>query len=155
MLFRSLYLLDFVKNMDDVRALKKNMVKGSTKLIFKESNSAKYIKNNEKVNEVADKIAFALKDKNWGFDYPRMIREYFGDMYQNLKSVYSILENDGTAIYVVGDQTYKKIVIPVGKILREMGKELGYTESNIELHRMRRSTTHNIPLPEENVILTK
>lgn len=150
-----LYLLDFVKNMDDVRSLKKTMIKGSTKLIFKESDSAKYVENNKLVNEVANKIAFALKDKNWGFDYPRMIREYFGDMYLNLKAHLDILDDDGVYILVVGDQTYKNIVIPVGKILAEMGRELGYRKAVIEHHRMRRSTTHNIPLPEENVVLYK
>ena len=150
-----LYLLDFVKNMDEVRNLKKIMVKGSTKLIFKESDSAKYVENNNGVNEVANKIAYALRDKNWGFDYPRMIREYFGDMYLNLKAHLDILDEGGVYILVVGDQTYKNIVIPVGKILAEMGKELGYNKADIEHHRMRRSTTHNIPLPEENVILYK
>ncbi|OIO61771.1 hypothetical protein AUJ69_04165, partial [Candidatus Woesearchaeota archaeon CG1_02_47_18] len=150
-----LYLLDFVRNMDDVRNLKKTMVKGSTKLIFKESDSAKYVENNKLVNEVANKIAIALKDKNWGFDYPRMIREYFGDMYLNLKAHLNILDDDGVYILVVGDQTYKNIVIPVGKILAEMGTELGYRKVVIEHHRMRRSTTHNIPLPEENVVLYK
>ncbi|MFA5771705.1 MAG: DNA methyltransferase [Thermoplasmata archaeon] len=148
-----LYLLDFVKNMDEVRTLKKSMVKGSTKLIFKESDSAKFVENNSSVNKVANKIAVALKDKNWGFDYPRMIREYFGDMFLNLKSHLEILDEGGVYILVVGDQTYKNIVIPVGKILAEMGKEMGYSKAEIEHHRMRRSTTHNIPLPEENVIL--
>lgn len=150
-----LYLLDFVKNMDDVRSLKKNMIKGSTKLIYKESNSAKHVENNKTVNDIANKISFALKDKKWGFDYPRMIREYFGDMYLNIKAHLDILEDDGVYILVVGDQTYKNIVIPVGKILAEMGTELGYRKVVIEHHRMRRSTSHNIPLPEENVVLYK
>ena len=38
-----LYLLDFVKEMNDVQKIKRNMVKGSTKLIFKESNSENFI----------------------------------------------------------------------------------------------------------------
>ncbi len=150
-----LYLLDFVKNMDGVRDLKKNMIKGSTKLIFKESDSAKFVENNVLVNDVSNKIAEALKHKNWGFDYPRMIKEYFGDMYLNLKSHLEILDEDGVYILVVGDQTYKNIVIPVGKILAKMAVELGYGKVEVEHHRMRRSTTHNIPLPEENVILYK
>jgi len=39
-----LYLLDFVKNMDDIQNIKRKMAKGSTKLIFKESNSEKSYK---------------------------------------------------------------------------------------------------------------
>ena len=150
-----LYLLDFVKDMNEVQSLKKKMVKGSTKLIYKESDSAKFVKNNKIVNEVSDKIGNALKEKNWGFDYPRMIREYFGDMYLSLKNHLDILDDEGVYLLVVGDQTYKNIVIPTGKILAEMGLDLGYKKAEIEHHRMRRSTTHNIPLPEENVILYK
>ena len=150
-----LYLLDFVDSMEDVRKLKKTMIKSSTKLIYKESDSSKYVENNESINEITYNIKKALSDKNWGFDYPRMVKEYFGDMYLNMKSMYNLLEKEGKYVLVVGDQTCKNILIPVGKILADMGKEIGYKKAEIETHRVRRSTTHNFPLPEEDLILTK
>ncbi|MCL5976183.1 MAG: site-specific DNA-methyltransferase, partial [Candidatus Parvarchaeota archaeon] len=132
---------------------KRKMVKGSTKLIFKESNSAKYSEKFESVQKVAEEIRTALNNKNWGWDYPRMIKEYFGDMYLSMMEFKKVLKPDGSALLVVGDQTYKKIIIPVGKILLEMANDLGYSSAKIELFRVRRSTVHDLPLNEEIVIL--
>lgn len=150
-----LYLLGFVKNMNDIQKLKRTMIKGSTKLIYKEDNWSVHIKKFKTIQKVANKIGMALFDKNWGFDYPRMIREYFGSMYICLKEFYKIMKKGSYNLQVVGDQTYKNIVIPVGKIFVEMGKDIGYSDAHIELLRTRRSTTHDIPLPEEIVVLKK
>ncbi|MBM3236039.1 site-specific DNA-methyltransferase [Candidatus Poribacteria bacterium] len=150
-----LYLLDFVKNMDDVQKLKKTMIKGSTKLIYKEDNWDRYVKKFKRVQEVAEQVEKALSDKNWGFDYPKMIREYFGGMYVCLKEFYKVMKKGSYNLQVVGDQTYKNIVIPVGKIFVEMAKDVGYSDAHIELFRTRRSTTHDIPLPEEIVVIKK
>jgi len=150
-----LYLLDFVRSMEDIQQIKRKMTKGSTKLIFKESNSEQYIYNFEDIIEISDKIYQQTKDKKWGFDYPRMIREYFGDMYLCLKEIYPLLRNGSHFLLVVGDQTIKGVLIPVGDILINMAKNIGYNNCRKELFRIRRSTGHNIPLPEEIVILEK
>jgi hypothetical protein len=150
-----LYLLDFVKDMNDIRSLKKEMIKGSTKLIYKGDNSEKHIAHFDSIMDVSDRIAKALEDKNWGFDYPKMVKEYFGDMYLSLVEFHEILKENAPCLLVVGDQTYKEVVIPVAKILCGIGKEIGYRTQSIQPHRIRRSTTHSIPLPEEIVILRK
>ena len=67
-----MYLLDFVKNMDDVQQIKKKMVKGSTKLIFKESKSEVFALKFNDVKIISDKIYEQTKDKNWGL----IIREW-------------------------------------------------------------------------------
>jgi len=150
-----LYLLDFVRNMEDVQKLKRTMIKGSTKLIYKEDNFGDYVKDFQSIQQVADQIDDALSDKNWGFDYPRMVREYFGGMYLCLKEFYKVMKKGSYNLQVVGDQTYKNIVIPVGKIFVELANEIGYSEAYIELFRTRRSTTYEIPLPEEIVVIRK
>ncbi|NLX41802.1 MAG: site-specific DNA-methyltransferase [Bacteroidales bacterium] len=150
-----LYLLDFVSCMEDVQQIKRKMVKGSTKLIYKESNSEEHIKKFTSVRNISELIHEQTKSKNWGFDYPRMIREYFGDMYLCLKEFLPLIKKDGHFLLVVGDQTIKGVYIPVCDILIEMSKELGYSESNKELFRIRRATGHNVNLPEEIVILKK
>lgn len=150
-----LYLLDFVEDMQDVQALKREMVKSSTKLIYKESSSEKRISNFNSVKIISDKIYEQTKEKNWGFDYPRMVREYFGDMYLCLKEFYPLMKRESKFLLVVGDQTIKSIYIPVCDILIEMANHLGYKNCKKELFRIRRSTGHNIQLPEEIVILEK
>ena len=87
-----LYLLDFVKSMNDVAQIKKKMVKSSTKLIFKESNSSKFVNNFDSIQNISDKISKKLKNKDWGWDYPRMVKEYFGDMYLCLKETKKVLK---------------------------------------------------------------
>ncbi len=150
-----MYLLDFVKNMDDVQQIKKKMVKGSTKLIFKESKSEIFTLKFNEVKIVSDKIYEQTKDKNWGFDYPRMVREYFGDMYLCLSEFFPLMKNNAHFLLVVGDQTVKGVYIPVCDILIEMAQEIGYRNCKKELFRMRRSTGHNVLLPEEIVIIEK
>jgi DNA modification methylase len=150
-----MYLLDFVKSMDEVQQVKKKMVKGSTKLIFKESKSESFALKFNDVKIVSDKIYEQTKDKNWGFDYPRMVREYFGDMYLCLKEFYPLMKKNSHFLLVVGDQTVKGVYIPVCDILIEMAQEIGYRNCRKELFRMRRSTGHNVLLPEEIVIIEK
>lgn len=150
-----MYMLDFVKSMEDVQKIKRTMVKGSTKLIYKESNSAKYVSGFESVQKVSGEIYEQTKDKNWGFDYPRMVKEFFGDMYLCLEEFLPLMKTGSHYLLVVGDQTIKGVYIPVCDILIEMGNKLGYSKSSKELFRIRRSTGHNIDLPEEIVILEK
>lgn len=150
-----LYLLGFVKAMNDVQQIKRNMVKGSTKLIFKESNSESFIKKFKDVQVVSDQVYEQTKEKNWGFDYPRMIREYFGDMYLCMKEFYKLLKPGANFLQVVGDQTIKGVYIPVCDILIKMAEEIGYKNCRKELFRIRRSTGHKIELPEEIVIIQK
>lgn len=150
-----LYLLGLVKNMKDVQQIKKNMVKGSTKLIYKEDKAKKEILELNSISKITKELTIKLSDKNWGFDYPKMIQQYFSDMWLCLENYYNCLVKNGTCILVVGDQTFKGIVIPVAEILEEMAIKIGYSKAEIELHRERRSTTHSIPIPEENLILTK
>lgn len=150
-----MYLLDFVNDMNDVQQIKRKMVKGSTKLIFKESDSAQFIQKFDCVIAVTNQIYEQTKDKNWGFDYPRMVREYFGDMYLCMREFYDLLKENAYFLQVVGDQTIKGVYIPVCDILIEMAQEIGYKNCTKELFRMRRSTGHDIALPEEIVIIQK
>jgi len=150
-----LYLLGFVKDMEDIQHIKKHMVKGSTKLIYKEDAAKKEILELNSITKITKELTVKLSDKNWGFDYPKMIQQYFSDMWLCLENYYDCLVKNGKCILVVGDQTFKGVVIPVAEILEEMAIKIGYSKSEIEFHRGRRSSTHNIPLPEENLILTK
>ena len=84
-----------------------------------------------------------------------MVQQYFSDMWTCLENYHNVLVRDGTCILVVGDQTIGGNVIPVAEILAEISHKIGFKSSEIELHRERRSTMHSIPIPEENLILTK
>ena len=69
------------------------------------------------------------------------------------KGIFTVNEMNARFLLVVGDQTIKGVYIPVCDILIEMANELGYSDAHKEWFRIRRSTGHNIDLPEEIVIL--
>lgn len=150
-----LYLLDFVQSMDDVVEIKRKMVKGSTKLIYSESDSSKFVEKYSFVQDIVCELKEAFGEKNWGWDYPRMIQEYFGDILLAMNQAKKVLKKSHRAEFVVGDQTYKKILIPVGMVMRKLAGELGFDSCTLETYRLRRSTLHDIPLKEEIVILRK
>jgi len=149
-----LYLLGFVKSEREIQQIKRKMVKGSTKLIYNESNSSKYVEKYESIQRIVSKLEEAFADREWGWDYPRMVAEYFGDLYIVFSELNQVLKRNGVACFVVGDQTYKGILIPVGRILTEIAIDLGF-EAKLDLFRIRRSTSHNLPLREEIVIMKK
>ncbi len=150
-----LYFLGFIETMDDVRAIKKQMVRGSPKNIYKTDNNEALVAGYRAIQEVSAAIHEVTKDKNWGWDYPRMVREYFGDMFACLRESLRVLRPGGWALLVVGDQTCKGVKIPVTDILREIGRDLGFTDTYTETVRQRRSTTHSMSLPESVLALRK
>ena len=85
----------------------------------------------------------------------KLSREYFGDMYLNLKEFFYLLKDNSYYLLVVGDQTIKGVYIPVCDILIEMAESIGYKNCKKELFRVRRSTGHKMDLPEEIVVLRK
>lgn len=150
-----LYLLDFIQNIEDIVEIKRRMIKGSTKLIYNDSDSSRLVEEYPFVQKIVHELEEAFGEKNWGWNYPRMIQEYFGDILLAMNQAKEVLKKSHYAEFVVGDQTYKKILIPVGAIMKKLAVEQGFDFCTLETYRLRRSTLHNIPLKEEIVVLKK
>ena len=150
-----LYFLGFIEDMDDVRAIKKAMVRGSPKNIYKSDDNERLVAGYPRIQAVSAAVHEKLRGKNWGWDYARMVREYFGDMLLCLQELHRVLRPGGWALLVVGDQTCKGVMIPVTDILLKIGQDLGFGDHYIEQVRERRSTTHSMSLPESVLALRK
>jgi len=146
-----LYFMGFIHSMKDVQAIKKRMVRGSTKNIYKDDDNARLVGHYGLIQEIAESIHQKTRDKNWGWDYPRMVREYFGDMFLALQSFGQVLKPGGWCLLVVGDQTCKGVKIPVVELLRQISGDQGFVNSYVEVVRKRRSTTHAMSLDESIV----
>lgn len=150
-----LYLHGFVTSMSQVASMKKRMVSGSTKLIWKDSRNERLVADISEIRAVSERMASRLADKNWGFNYPRMMREFFGDMHLALERLRPILKSGALSLWVVGDQSIKGVVIPAPRLLGRVAERLGYIVVDTETLRVRRSTGQVRHLKEQVVILRR
>jgi DNA modification methylase len=150
-----MFALGFIKDLEDVKAIKRRMLRSSAKNIWKDDNHADLVKDFTVIRRISEDIALRVADKDWGWDYPRMVREYFGDMLLCLEEFRKVLKPRGHCLLIVGDQTVKGVLIPVGKILSALGKRVGFKPVTIECYRLRRSSIHRTPLPENIVVIQR
>ena len=151
-------LLGLLTDKMDLRRQKKSFLRSNTRNVYKGDDDAKWIRNNRRVTQLADKIENRRIElgKTSGFErqYHRVVRLYFGGMARHLRELGPKLKTGARLAYVVGDQaSYFRILIRTGEILGEIAEEIGYVVDRIELFRTRLSTVTKNQLREEVVIL--
>lgn len=151
-------LLGFVNSKEELRALKKTLVRSNTRGVYKEDDDDQWIINHPEIQKIADEIEkrrIAL-GKNSGFErlYGRVTKLYFGGMARHLADLRSLLRPGAQLAYVVGDQaSYLRVKIRTGELLAEIATELGYEVVKIDLFRTRIATATKEQLREEVVVL--
>ena len=151
-------LLGFINTSEDLRAIKKTLLRSNSKGIYKDDDDLKWIKENQTVNQLAEEIErtrIALH-KTSGFEklYYKVVLQYFGGLAKHLNSLKPKLKNGAKLAYVVGDQcSYFRIPIRTGHILAEIANALGYKVLRIDLFRTRLATATKEKINEEVVIL--
>lgn len=152
-------LLGFVTSRDDLRKIKKQLVRSNTRGIYKEDNDADWVKDDPVVQKLADEIEQKRVDlgKTSGFErsYHKVVRHYFGGMAKHLTGLRMALKPGARLAYVVGDQaSFFQTLIRTGEILAHVAEKLGYRVDGIDLFRTRFSTTTKSELREEVVLLS-
>ena len=151
-------LLGFINTSEDLRAIKKTLLRSNSKGIYKDDDDLKWIKDNQTVNQLAEEIErtrIALH-KTSGFEklYYKVVLQYFGGLAKHLNSLKPKLKNGAKLAYVVGDQcSYFRIPIRTGHILAEIANALGYKVLRIDLFRTRLATATKEKINEEVAIL--
>ncbi|MBN2289487.1 MAG: DNA methyltransferase [Candidatus Glassbacteria bacterium] len=151
-------LLGFIKNKEDLRALKKNMVRSNTRGVYKGDNDDILVEDHKEIQRIADMIEKRRLElgKTSGFErlYSKVTRLYFGGMALHLAELRNILRPGAKLAYVVGDQaSYLRVMIRTGQILADIAKSLGYQVRGIDLFRTRLATATKEQLREEVVLL--
>ncbi|OOR99300.1 DNA methyltransferase [Haemophilus paracuniculus] len=151
-------LLNFINDKEDLRKIKKSLLRSNTRGIYKDDDDIKWVENNTTVNELADSIERKRLElgKTSGFEklYHRVVKLYFGGMAKHLNDLKPKLKNGAKLAYVVGDQfSYFRIPIRTGTILAEIAQELGYKVIRIDLFRTRLATATKENINEEVVVL--
>ena len=151
-------LLGFINTSEDLRAIKKTLLRSNSKGIYKDDDDLKWIKENQTVNQLAEEIErtrIALH-KTSGFEklYYKVVLQYFGGLAKHLNSLKPKLKNGAKLAYIVGDQcSFFRSPIRTGHILAEIANALGYKVLRIDLFRTRLATATKEKINEEVAIL--
>jgi len=155
-----LSILDLVSNIEDVRKIKKKMVRSSTRQVYKEDNEKHKILEITEVFNISNEIRARCKrdGDTSGFSkvYPKLVEEYFGGMYSHFESLYPLLKRGAKSYYLIGDsRSFKMVHIKTAEICGLIAQKLGYKVELIEIFRNRTSTAHKDDLLENILILSK
>lgn len=151
-------LLGFINSKEELRVLKKSLLRSNTRGVYKGDSDDDYVKGFPEIQRIADEIEnkrIAL-GKTSGFErlYHKVTKLYFGGIARHLIELQSVLKPNAQLAYVVGDQaSYLRVMIPTGKLIAEIAESLGYELERIDLFRTRYSTATKANLNEEVVIL--
>lgn len=151
-------LLGFIKNRQDLRALKQDLLRSNTRGVFKSDRDDLLVADHDEIQRIADSIEerrIAL-GKTSGFErlYARVTKLYFGGMTRHLSDLRSVLRPGAQLAYVVGDQaSYLRVMIRTGQLLADIADSLGYEVVGIDLFRTRLATATKEQLREEVALL--
>lgn len=151
-------ILGYLKNKNQLKDLKKNLLRSNSRNVYKGDDDDKYILKHPEIIKIANEIEerrISL-NKTSGFEklYHKVTKLYFGGMARHLESLKPFLKNNSLLGYVVGDQaSYLQIHIPTGKILANIAEEIGYEIVSIDLFRTRFATATKKNMNEEVVVL--
>lgn len=151
-------LLGFINSKEELRELKKRLVRSNTRGIYKGDDDDQWVADFPEIQRIADEIEKRRIEmgKDSGFEklYPRAAKLYFGGMAKHLADLRRILRPGAQLAYVVGDQaSYLRVMIRTGQILGDIAQKSGYELVNIDLFRTRLATATKEQLREEVVIL--
>ena len=151
-------LLGFINTKEELRALKKGLVRSNTRGVYKADTDDQLVAGHPEIERIAADIERRRIElgKTSGFEklYARVTKLYFGGMARHLADLRGILRPGAQLAYVVGDQaSYLRVMIRTGELLADIAKSLGYEVTGIDLFRTRLATATREQLREEVVLL--
>ena len=151
-------LLGFINDKDELRDLKKNLLRSNTRNVYKGDDDDKWISSHRKIQRIASKIESRRIElgKTSGFEklYGKVTKLYFGGMARHLATLKPFLKPNAYLGYVVGDQaSYLRVMIRTGSLFADIAESLGFEVKSIDLFRTRFSTITKKEMREEVVVL--
>jgi 16S rRNA G966 N2-methylase RsmD len=151
-------LLGYLNNKEDLRRLKKGLLRSNTRNVYKGDVDDAWVSHNEEIQSIANEIEKRRIElnKTSGFEklYGRVTKLYFGGMARHFADLRQFLKPGAYLGYVVGDQaSYLRVMIKTGEILADISESLGYEVVGIDLFRTRFATATKKDMREEVVVL--
>jgi tRNA G10 N-methylase Trm11 len=117
-----------VASTGDLRRLKRRLLRSSSKNVYKDDHATGLVKRFPSVKKVIDEISERASQRSSGFArvYPRLVGEYFGDMYRHFQALGRVLRPGGQAAYIVSDQSsFFALRIQCTAIVAELAEKCG------------------------------
>lgn len=151
-------LLGFIKNKDELRNLKRGLLRSNTRNVYKDDRDDEFIANYPEIIKIADEIEKRRisMGKTSGFEkmYHKVTKLYFGGIARHLENQKIVLKKGAMLGYVVGDQaSYLQVYIPTGKLIADIAINIGYELVGIDHFRTRYATATKKDMNEEIVLL--
>jgi DNA modification methylase len=151
-------LLGFIKSKNELRELKKRLVRSNTRGVYKADTDDLLVAGHPQIEGIAAAIEKRRVElnKDSGFErlYARVTKLYFGGMARHLAALRRVLRPGARLAYVVGDQaSYLRVMIRTGQLLAGIAESLGYEVVGLDLFRTRLATATKEQLREEVVVL--
>ncbi len=151
-------LLGFIQDRQDLKALKRTLIRSNTRGVYKDDSDDAWILNFPEIIHLAEQIETRrnVLGKTSGFErmYHRVALQYFGGMARHLAGLRGCLRPGAMLGYVVGDQaSYLQVLIKTGSLLGKIAQSLGYELVATDLFRTRLATATRQQLREEIVVL--
>ena len=150
-----LFFLGFVDDIADVRRIRKRMLVCDAKAVYPEIEDYQLVTDHAEVAGLVDALREKHAAKNWGWDYPLMVGQYFGGMRRVLAGVHRALAPGGRLVLITGESAHSGILVPVPRLTAELGELTGFRIESIQVLRTRRSPSHGLPIAESAVTLLR
>ncbi len=148
-----LFFLGFVNSMEELKELRKRMLICDAKATYRDIEDWQSVESVASVAGIAAAIDERLSGRNWGWDYGRMTRQYFGGLLRSLEATHPMLAPGAPFVLILGESAHAGVHVPVPDIAAELGRIAGYTVKEVRMLRTRRSSSHGFELKESAVIL--
>lgn len=153
-----LFFLELVKNPEDMRRLKEQMLRANSKYLFNSNrdypDKLPSLPTFAQIRVLTDTLEKTRAEKNWGWDHPRLVAEYFVDMTRHLQGMKKVLESRGRYIVMVGDSAINGTLIPTDEIIAALACDLGFASAQVKPFRYRGSSRHSTRLRESVIVLS-
>lgn len=154
-----LVFLDHVNDLAGLRRIKRQMIRCTTKGVYRDDNEAQASARYAPVDHVARALDDAATDKSDGFSrlYGRMVREYFGGMSHHFGAIKRALKPGGRCAYVVRDsQSFHGVYIDTPTILATIASHgHGFAIDGMQEWKRIKGTTGTRMLSEKIIMLRK
>ena len=148
-----LFFLGFVRDMEELKALRKRMMVSDAKAMYRDVLDWQRVEEVQSIQRVAASIDERLGNRGWGWDYGHMTRQYFGGLLRAMEAVRTMLAPGAHFVMILGESAHGGVLVPVPDLAVELGRIAGYRSGHVRTLRMRRSSSHAFSLRECAVVL--